>query len=73
MLAARQPALVSVPEPGALARLPAEHRALSRLISDAIVARRALAALHTANWRGFVLLGPLQPGAHHGAAAFRLR
>ncbi len=62
VLAARQPALVSTPEPGALARLPAEHQALIRLISDAVVARRALAALHTSNWPGFVLLGPSKTG-----------
>lgn len=62
VLAARQPALVSAPEPGALARLPAEHQALIRLISDAIVARRALAAVHTSNWPGFVILGPSKTG-----------
>jgi len=62
VLAARQPVLVSAPEPGALARLPAEHQAFIRLISDAIVARRALAAVHTSNWPGFVILGPSKTG-----------
>ncbi len=62
VLAARQPALVTAPEPGALAWLPAQHQALIRLISDAIIARRALAAVHPSNWPGFVILGPSKTG-----------
>ncbi len=56
----------TVPEPVAsldlLAALPAEHRALLRLVEDAVVARRALGDMHPSNWPGFVLLGPTKSG-----------
>lgn len=45
-----------------LSRLPAEHRAMVRLILDTVVARRSLAALHRTNWPGFVILGPSKTG-----------
>jgi hypothetical protein len=46
----------------ALDALPAEHRALLRLIEDAVVARRALGSVYPSNWPGFVLLGPTKTG-----------
>lgn len=49
-------------DPGALARLPAEHHAFLRLLCDAVVARRALWSVHRSNWPGFVLLGPSKTG-----------
>lgn len=51
----------TIPEPasslGALDALPAEHRAVLRLIEDAVVARRKLETVYPTNWPGFVLLG----------------
>ncbi len=56
----------TVPEPvgalNALEALPGEHRAVLRLVEDAVVARRALEAVHPTNWPGFVLLGPTKTG-----------
>jgi len=56
----------SIPEPvaslDAIAELPAEHRAMLRLVEDAVVARRALAEFYPGNWSGFVLLGPTKTG-----------
>ena len=52
----------TVPEPvgatEALTALPAEHRAVLRLIEDAVIARRALGEVHPSNWPGFILRGP---------------
>jgi hypothetical protein len=57
-------ATIAEPSPSldALDALPAEHRALLRLIEDAVVARRALGAVYPTNWPGFVLLGPTKTG-----------
>jgi DNA-binding transcriptional ArsR family regulator len=56
----------SIPEPvaslDAIAELPAEHRAMLRLVEDAVIARRALAEFYPGNWPGFVLLGPTKIG-----------
>ena len=56
----------SAPEPGAaldaLDALPAEHRAMLRLIEDAVVARRALEAVYPSNWPAFLLPGPTKTG-----------
>ena len=55
-----------VPEPTAaialLGKLPAEHRAVLRLIEDAVVARRALHDVYPREWPGFLLLGPTGTG-----------
>ncbi|MBF6604470.1 MAG: winged helix-turn-helix transcriptional regulator [Chloroflexi bacterium] len=57
---------VTVPEPlaatDAFAALPAQHRAVRRLIEDAVVARRALEAVRPTSWPGFVLVGPVLTG-----------
>jgi len=56
----------TVPEPTAsiavLDTLPAEHRALLRLVEDAVVARRALGNVYLTNWPAFLLLGPTKSG-----------
>ena len=56
----------AVPEPVAsiavLDDLPAEHRAMLRLIEDAVVARRALGDVYPSNWPAFILLGPTKSG-----------
>ncbi len=56
----------TVPEPTAsiasLDTLPAEHRAMLRLIEDAVVARRALRDVYPSNWPAFILLGPTKSG-----------
>ncbi len=62
VLAARRPALIAEPDPSALGHLPQEHQALLRLICDAVVARRELAAVHATNWPGFVVMGPSKTG-----------
>ncbi|MFI5259154.1 MAG: helix-turn-helix domain-containing protein [Candidatus Limnocylindrales bacterium] len=58
--------ITTVPEPvgatEALAELPTEHRAMLRLIEDAVIARRALGAVYPTNWPGFILLGPTKTG-----------
>lgn len=65
--AGRRAALTAtVPEPTAslalLDELPTEHRAMLRLIEDAVVARRALRDVYPSNWPGFVLYGPTKSG-----------
>ncbi|MBF6604065.1 MAG: ArsR family transcriptional regulator [Chloroflexi bacterium] len=56
----------SVPEPTAsiasLDTLPAEHRAMLRLIEAAVIARRALRDVYPSNWPAFILLGPTKSG-----------
>ena len=56
----------TVPEPtgsiASLDTLPAEHRAMLRLIEDAVIARRALREVYPSNWPAFILLGPTKSG-----------
>ncbi len=56
----------TVPEAAAsiavLDDLPAEHRAMLRLIEDAVIVRRALRDVYPGNWPGFVAVGPTKSG-----------
>ncbi len=63
---ARAALAAAIPEPvaslDAIVGLPPEHRAMLRLVEDAVVARRALAEFYPGNWPGFVLMGPTKTG-----------